>query len=202
AGHPTARPRGAALRGHPPVPSAALGRAVPEDLDAPGLATAGVRKRPPRPAPGRARPRVGGGDGDAVREPVARLGAGEAARPRGARADGGAPLPAVRVELDRLEPGEGVSPGRRGVERGGAAGPPAVLRPAGIPGRVRGRRSAGAGGGASGPRAVQLPRAARAAGEEERSDRGPLPRERGLLRRPGAGEPLVLPDAVLLHRAG
>ena len=56
-------------------------------------------------------------------------------------------------------------------------------------------------GGAAGPRALQLPRAARAAGEEERPHRGALPRAGGLLRHAGAGEPLVLPDAVLPHRA-
>src|SRR5262245_61108808 len=145
---------------------------------------------------------MGGGAGDALPEPLGRLGAREAACAGGARADRGAALSPVRVELDRLQPRAAVPAGGRGVERGGAPRPAAVLRPARVPGRVRGRGAPGAGGGASGPRAVQLPRAARAAGEEERPHWSPLPGERGVLRRAGAGESLVLPGPVLLHRAG
>ena len=184
--HLAGRPRGAALRDHPSVPPGEVGRGLPEDLDEGGLAAA------------RARASAGGSGCRTRSAPHGRWSSGcgtgvhRSARRSSACARAGlAQLTVVPLYPQYASSSTGSSLERglqgrgRGLERGDAARAPAVLRRAGLPRCLRRRGAAGAGRGAAGPRALQLPRAARAPGEEERPIRGALPGARRLLRRAG-----------------
>ena len=132
-----------------------------------------------------------------IPEALERLRAG-----RGDAARGGAALPAVLVVGDRLL-------ARGGLRRAGPAprgdagrGPAGLLRRPGVHRGLRRGGRAGARPGEARPRALQLPRPARAAREGLRPLRPPLPPVGRLLRRHRPGQPRLLPGPVPRHGAG